>query len=278
MKRLALLALAACASTPHRASAPSAPAVPSVASAPAAAPRSAPLAAFSTPRTTLAPPPTAPAPLAGRWRTTDGRTIEHWIAADTRLWGVSLSADSFEIMLAERLGPRWAYYAMPNGGDPRPFPEVARASDSILFNRGGGDFPVQIEYRLRDDGHTLIATLSGNGQSLELVHAPDDEPPPRELIPLDRALSAALLDPDAALATVSAAHRGRPAVERALRELGAVTLSPFTAGLGPDGQSAYTLGDYEIADTHVRGIYVAIWVRRDGGAFRLRHLNLGPGT
>ena len=167
---------------------------------------------------------------------------------------------------------------MPNGGDPRPFPEVSRSptADAILFSRRGTDFPAQIEYRLRDPS-TLVATLSGGGPTLELVHAPDDDLPPPALAALDLSN----LDLDVALTTVSQAHRGRPAVERALTELtraGGLELSPFTGGLGPDGQSAYTLGDYDNHANGVRGIYVAIWIKRDGGPFLLRHLHLGPGT
>lgn len=251
-------------------------------------------AAWATP---AALPEDAPAWLAGRWRTTDGRTVEHWVGARGRLWGVALNLArpgdaAFEVMYAERLGPTWTFFAMPGGADPTPFPEGKRNAEQIAFSRGGQDFPGMILYGRKGDAG-LTATLTGGGPKLELIYAVDDAPVPGELATADAALGAAfedgpeatfaLLHDDVALTGGARSVRVREGVEAALAPLVAppelLRLDAVTGGLGPDGQTGYTLGDYARQGGAEHGVYVAIWVK-DGpaGAWRLRHLHLGPPT
>lgn len=107
----------------------------------------------------------------GDWKADDGKSEEHWVAADGAIYGVSLTDDGrFEAMIvddAPGAGPADGvvrFFAMPGGAKSVEFRAEAIDGTSVLFANPAHDAPKKIGYARTGDA--LRATLHADSNRL----------------------------------------------------------------------------------------------------------------
>jgi hypothetical protein len=109
------------------------------------------------------------APLAwwlGDWDADDGNGSEHWVAAAGAIYGVSLHAGTFEVMVIDdgdgpgRPDGVLRFFAMPNGERSVEFRQRTLGEHAATFANDEHDFPKTITYQVPDRGG-LQAVLGG---------------------------------------------------------------------------------------------------------------------
>lgn len=223
----------------------------------------------------------------GDWRSTDGKSEEHWTAAAGALYGIGLHDGGFEAMIvddADNGGPAdgiLRFIAMPGGTRSVEFRADTVDDTSALFANPAHDDPKTIGYARTGD--TLRATLHGE-QTITFDFARADLPRAPELEKADLAFSdetqkrgadgwMAAFDPSGAMMRRGERITG-PAIGEMMKPLfaeGSLVWAPIDSGAR--GDIGFTVGKAQFTgkrpEDSWRSTYVTIWKRQPDKSWKV---------